>query len=97
MNISDSQDVHYNNTSFLNTGEFELLSFYDKSKDIFFNACTFKENFGESLVNVSPDCENIRFINCLFDSNKTKVFVNAKDRILLNDCAFSDNSFSGFK
>ncbi|MBN2536214.1 MAG: right-handed parallel beta-helix repeat-containing protein [Spirochaetales bacterium] len=94
--ISNSEDISFNNTGFLHTGEYNLLSFYNKSKDIFFATCTFKENFGETLIHASPDCENIRFSRCLFDGNKTKTFIHAKDCISIDDCRFSNNSFPGY-
>lgn len=95
LTIFNSEDVSFNNTSFLNTGEYELLSFSDKTKDVFFNTCTFKKNFGTTLIDVSADSENIQFIGCLFESNKVAVFVNVKERILVENGRFLNNSFSG--
>ena len=97
--FSNSDNVRISNTTFENSGIFEMFSF-DENKKVMFDNClvqnnTQKENHYRPIyfIDVISADQPIEFNKCVFSNNKYSQFSNSLNSLELVNCAFSNNAF----
>ncbi len=91
ISMSDSYDMHFNNTSFHDCREFNMIGAYGNG-DYYFDGCTFKDNvvdgYSSYFVNMG-EYVNITFTDCTFENNSYDKFANHKVKQI--NCRINDN------
>jgi hypothetical protein len=97
--FSNSDKVIISNTTFENSGIFEMFSFSDNKKVRFDNCLiqknTQKENHYQPIyfIDVISAIQSIEFNKCIFLDNKYNQFSNSLNSLRLDKCTFKNNSF----
>lgn len=97
--FSSSDKVIISNTTFENSGIFEMFSFNDNRKVRFSNCLiqnnTQRENHYQPLyfIDVISTYQPIKFIKCIFSNNKYNQFSNSLYSLKLDNCTFKSNAF----
>ena len=98
LNIIKSEQISFKNTSFRDTGQFEMLNF-EKTSNIIFEKCNFSNNFSNAhldydFIDLKGNVDNLQFKKCLFENNNFHRFVNRLGIVKLQKCKFKNNAFS---
>lgn len=97
--ISNSNNVSISNTTFENSGIFEMFSFEDNTKVKFYNCLiqnnTQKENHYQPIyfIDIISANQPIEFNKCIFSNNKYSQFSNSLNSLMLDNCIFKSNGF----
>ncbi|MCI4670646.1 MAG: right-handed parallel beta-helix repeat-containing protein [Bacteroidia bacterium] len=96
MSLSNSNEVLFENSAFLNTGEFDMVIIEGTGKIVFKN-CMFRDNVNGSyyphLFSFSEGDASVKLQNCQFINNQISKFSNIEGRIELVDNVFKNNGF----
>ena len=98
-NFSNSENVRISNSTFENSGIFEMFSF-DDNKNVKFENCliqnnTQKENHYRPInfIDIISADQPIEFNKCVFSNNRYSQFSDSLNSLILDDCTFRSNTF----
>jgi len=100
IGIFNSTNIAFENATFENTGQYNLICVSDFTYNVNFSNCLIKNNWTENhapyLIDIEETAEDIYLVDSKIIGNKVVKFINHIDRLKMRDNVFSDNNFSDF-
>jgi hypothetical protein len=100
LGIYNSKYILFNNCSFEDTGEYNLISVSDVSRDVRFENCLIRNNrtgdFMPYLFNIAEDTDPVLLDNCSIVGNHIVKFTNRINGLIMKNTFFSGNTFSDY-
>ena len=90
--IDRSSGVSFANTSFRDTGEFELIEIRS-SENVSWTDCQFEGNHGNALFSCDNESRGVSLVRCDFSGNEVDSFCENLRALDIEGAQFSKNSF----
>ncbi len=100
LQITNSQNIAFENSVFQDTGEFNLVNIYGGSQNVQFLRSAFINNWSSEyfpyLFYIEDKTQAISLVDSKVIGNRTINFINKLDNLSMKDNLFLDNQFTDF-
>ncbi len=100
IGIFNSTNIVFENSTFENTGQYNLISISDFTYNVKFSNCLIRGgwtgDYEPYLINIGEKAADIYLVDSKIIGNKTMKFVNQLDRLTMRNNVFLGNSFTDF-
>jgi len=100
IGVFNSTNITFENSTFENTGQYNLISISDFTYNVNFSNCLIKNNctgnYGPYLIDIEEKATDIYLVDSKIIGNKVTKFINQLDRLTMRNNVFSGNSFTDF-
>jgi len=97
MSLVNSEDIHFDNSLFTKTGQFELINI-TTCNNVVFDHCSITKNFNNpayimNLFNISGKCSDIAISNSEISDNRVRSFANDESKLTQKNNKLLKNDF----